>query len=235
MLAVGPGPRGLTRALLATRARRVIAVERDPRCIAALGELAAHAGDRLEIIEADALALDLARLGEARVTIVANLPYNVGTQLLLNWLDHLDRIEAMILMFQQEVADRLLARPGTGAYGRLSVLVQWLCEVRRVMQLPAGAFVPPPKVASSLVELIPRATPAAPADRRTLERVLAAAFGQRRKMLRSSLKSLTPAPERLLEAAGIPPSWRAEQVDVEGFCRLARAYDALRAAEPGRA
>lgn len=233
MLEVGPGPGGLTRALLGTGARRIIAIERDPRCVGALGELTARACGRLEIIQADALAVDPAELGEERLTIVANLPYNIGTQLLLNWLDRLERIEAMVLMFQQEVAARLLARPGTGDYGRLSVLVQWLCEVRLVMHLPAGAFVPPPKVASSLVRLIPRPEPAAPADRRVLERVLAAAFGQRRKMLRSSLKSLTRDPKRLLDAAGIPSSQRAEEVDVEGFCRLARAYVALRAAEPG--
>lgn len=230
VLEIGPGPGGLTRALLAGGARKVIAIERDARCIAALGELAAQAEGRLEIIEADALAVDIAELGEQRLTIVANLPYNVGTPLLLRWLDRLEHVETMILMFQREVAERLLARPGSGAYGRLSVLVQWLCEGRLVMHLPSGAFLPPPKVASSLVELTPRPMPAAPADKRALERVLAAAFGQRRKMLRSSLKALTPTSERLLELAGIDATRRAEELDVEAFCRLARAAVALRAA-----
>jgi 16S rRNA (adenine1518-N6/adenine1519-N6)-dimethyltransferase len=232
VLEVGPGPGGLTRALLQTRARQIIAVERDPRCIEALAELAQYAGGRLQVIEADALALDLEDLaGGERLTIVANLPYNIATALLLKWLGELDRVCELTLMFQREVADRLVATPRSAAYGRLSVLVQWLCEVRGVMHLPAGAFVPPPKVSSSLVRLVPRAVPLAPADRPALEKVLAAAFGQRRKMLRSSLKALDGAPEALLDAAGIAPTARAEEIDVEGFCRLARAY--RRRAEEG--
>jgi 16S rRNA (adenine1518-N6/adenine1519-N6)-dimethyltransferase len=228
VLEVGPGPGGLTRALLEAGAGRVLAIERDPRCIAALSELGAAAGGRLRVIEADALALDLRALDEPRVTIVANLPYNIGTALLLHWLGRLERIETMTLMFQREVAERLVARPGGRDYGRLSVLTQWLCEVRTVMHLPARAFVPPPKVASSLVQLVPRATPLAPADKASLEQVLAAAFGQRRKMLRASLKRLTALPERLLAAAGLPPTARAEQIDVAGFCRLARCWDEMR-------
>lgn len=226
VLEVGPGPGGLTRALLQTKVRQVIAVERDPRCIAALRELAGDAGGRLCLIEADALAFDLKDLGDERVAIVANLPYNIATALLLKWLRDLERICSLTLMFQREVAERLVAEPRSSAYGRLSVLVQWLCEVRAVMHLPAGAFIPPPKVSSSLVRLVPRPTPLAPADRPALEKVLAAAFGQRRKMLRSSLKAVCAAPEDLLEAAGIAPTARAEEVDVEGFCRLARAWRA---------
>jgi len=226
VLEVGPGPGGLTRALLQTRARRIVALERDPRCIRALGELAGHAGARLEVIEADALDFELGQLGAERLTIVANLPYNIATALLQKWLDEIGRIDALTLMFQREVADRLVARPGSAAYGRLSVLVQWLCEVDGVMRLPAGAFVPPPRVSSSLVRLVPRPAPLAPAERPALEKVLGAAFGQRRKMLRASLKALDPAAEALLGAAGIAPTARAEEIDVEGFCRLARAYRA---------
>jgi 16S rRNA (adenine1518-N6/adenine1519-N6)-dimethyltransferase len=225
---VGPGPGGLTRALLDAGARRVIAIERDPRCIAALGELAAGAGGRLRLIEADALALDLAEVSPERVSIVANLPYNVATALLIRWLGQLERIERLTLMFQREVALRIAAPPGGRAYGRLSVLAQWLCEVGCLMHLPARAFVPPPKVASSLVQLTPRPEPLAPTPRDALERVLQAAFGQRRKMLRSSLRSLHERPEELLAAAELAATARAEEIDVPGFCRLARSYAALR-------
>jgi 16S rRNA (adenine1518-N6/adenine1519-N6)-dimethyltransferase len=226
VLEVGPGPGGLTRALLATPAARIIAVERDPRCLLALQDLAAAAGGRLQLIEADALAIDLADLAAGRLAVVANLPYNIGTPLLLRWLDRLDRLERMTVMFQREVAARIVAPPGSRVYGRLSVLVQWLCEARCAMHLPARAFVPPPKVASSLVQLTPRPQPLAPADKQSLERVLAAAFGQRRKMLRASLRSLAERPEELLAAAGVPATARAEQIDVAGFCRLARCYQA---------
>jgi len=229
---VGPGPGGLTRALLEAGAGRVIAIERDPRCIRALGELVEAAGGRLRLVEADALTLELAELSPERVTVVANLPYNVGTALLLRWLDQLERIEGLTLMFQREVALRIGAPPGSRAYGRLSVLTQWLCEVRCLMHLPSRAFVPPPKVASSLLQLSPRPQPLAPAPRDALERVVQAAFGQRRKMLRASLRSLDERPEELLAAAGLPATARAEEIDVPGFCRLARSYAALRAAAP---
>jgi 16S rRNA (adenine1518-N6/adenine1519-N6)-dimethyltransferase len=231
VLEVGPGPGGLTRALLAAGAGRVIAIERDPRCIAALSELADAAPGRLEVIETDALQFDVARLGADRLVAVANLPYNIGTPLLLQWLDRTQLFDSLVLMFQREVAERLAAAPGTGAYGRLSVLVQWLCEVRIVMHLPGRAFVPPPQVASTLVQLTPRPRPLAPADKPALERVLAAAFGQRRKMLRASLKSLTADPIALLETAGVPPTLRAEDIDVAGFCRLARSYSAQQAGD----
>lgn len=231
MLEIGPGPGGLTRALLAAGAGRVIAIERDPRCIAALAELAAAAPGRLEVIEADALEFDVAQLGAERLVAVANLPYNVGTPLLLQWLDRMELFERLVLMFQREVAARLAAAPGSAAYGRLSVIVQWLCEVRTALHLPGRAFVPPPQVASSLVQLTPRPRPLAPADKPTLERVLAAAFGKRRKMLRVSLKSLMDDPIALLAAAGLPPTARAEEIDVAGFCRLACSYSALPAGE----
>jgi len=224
VLEVGPGPGGLTRALLAAGAGRVIAIERDPRCIAALQELARAAEGRLQLIQADAREVKIASLDPGPVGVVANLPYNVATTLLLQWLGELGRIERLTLMFQREVGERLGAAPGSRAYGRLSVLVQWLCEVRTLMHLPARAFVPPPQVASSLVQLTPRPQPLAPAGRDDLERVLQAAFGQRRKMLRSSVKSLDPDPETLLTAADLPPTARAEEIDVAGFCRLARSY-----------
>ncbi|MEM8950744.1 MAG: 16S rRNA (adenine(1518)-N(6)/adenine(1519)-N(6))-dimethyltransferase RsmA [Pseudomonadota bacterium] len=225
VLEVGPGPGGLTRALLQSKAERVIAIERDPRCIEALDELVTASEGRLTLIEADALTVDLDQVaGGEKLSIVANLPYNVGTPLLLRWLDQLDSIEAMTLMFQREVADRLTASPRTKSYGRLSVLVQWLCQAERLINLPAKAFVPPPKVASSIIGLTPRPAPLAPADKRTLERVLQAAFGQRRKMLRTSLKSLFPNPLPILEATGIPETARAEELTIEAFCRLTEGY-----------
>ena len=226
VLEIGPGPGGLTRALLASPAERIVAIERDSRCLLALQELAAAADGRLQLIEADALAIDIADLTAGRLSVVANLPYNIGTPLLLGWLDRLDRVERMTLMFQREVAARIVAPPGNRVYGRLSVLVQWLCEARNLMHLPARAFVPPPKVASSLIQLTPRPQPLAPADKRCLERVLAAAFQQRRKMLRVSLRSLGERPDALLEAADVPATARAEEIDVAGFCRLARCYQA---------
>jgi 16S rRNA (adenine1518-N6/adenine1519-N6)-dimethyltransferase len=224
VLEVGPGPGGLTRALLAAGAARVIAIERDHRFVEALQGLVAASGGRLHLIEADALTVALAGLAGERLSVVANLPYNVATPLLLGWLDQLERVETMTLMVQREVAERLVASPGNRTYGRLSVLAQWLCEIRCLMRLPARAFVPPPRVASTLVQLTPRRLPLAPADKGTLERVTAAAFGQRRKMLRSSLKSLTDRSEALLAAAEVPGTARAEEIDVAGFCRLARAY-----------
>ncbi|MGI9421536.1 MAG: 16S rRNA (adenine(1518)-N(6)/adenine(1519)-N(6))-dimethyltransferase RsmA [Geminicoccaceae bacterium] len=223
VLEIGPGPGGLTRALLEAGAGRIVAIERDPRCMEALQELVTAANGRLELIEADALTVDLAHIaGDDKLAIVANLPYNVGTALLIKWLDRLVHIASMTLMFQREVADRLTAAPRSKEYGRLSVLVPWLCHTERLINLPAKAFVPPPKVASSVVGLVPREQPLAPADKPTLEKILAAAFGQRRKMLRTSLKSLAPDPRPWLEAAGIPETARAEELDIEAFCRLAR-------------
>ncbi|HEV8678095.1 MAG TPA: 16S rRNA (adenine(1518)-N(6)/adenine(1519)-N(6))-dimethyltransferase RsmA [Stellaceae bacterium] len=223
VIEIGPGPGGLTRALLAEGARRVIAIERDRRCLAALGELVACHPGRLDVIEGDALALDPALLCAKPRKIVANLPYNIATALLLRWLDRIGDYESLTLMFQREVAERLVAAPRSPAYGRLSVLVQWLAEPKILFDLPPRAFVPAPKVTSSLVSLIPRAVPLVPAAKPTLERVTAAAFGQRRKMLRSSLKTLGLPIEPLLALAGIAPTARAEELSVAEFCAIAQA------------
>jgi 16S rRNA (adenine1518-N6/adenine1519-N6)-dimethyltransferase len=230
VIEIGPGPGGLTRALLSEGARRIIAVERDARAIAALAEIAAHYPGRLEVIEADALEFDpMPLLGGGRARIVANLPYNIATALLVNWLTAepwppwYDRL---VLMFQREVAERIVAAPGSKTYGRLSVLAQWRTAPRLLFDIAASAFVPPPKVTSTLVELVPRGRPPA-CDRRVLERVTEAAFGQRRKMLRQSLKSLGVDALALLAAAGIEPTARAEDIAVEGFVALANAYDKM--------
>ncbi len=220
VIEVGPGPGGLTRALLAAGADRVVAVEADPRCVAALADLEAAAAGRLMVMEGDALATDPAALGPPPRRIVANLPYNIATPLLIRWLKGLAGLEGLTLMFQKEVADRLAAAPGTKAYGRLSVITQWLCRVVPQFNVDRRAFTPPPKVASTVVTLEPRPAPAAPADWTSLETVTAAAFGQRRKMLRSSLRPLGLDPE----AAGIAPTRRAEELTVEDFCALARVY-----------
>jgi 16S rRNA (adenine1518-N6/adenine1519-N6)-dimethyltransferase len=225
VIEIGPGPGGLTRALLDAGARQVIAIERDDRAIAIQDEIAAAYPGRLEIIAADALAIDTASLGETPRRIVANLPYNISTVLLLAWLRRAEAFERMILMFQKEVVDRLAAAPGSSHYGRLSVITQWLCEVRPLFNVDRRAFTPPPAVTSTIVEIVPRPAPLAPARFETMERVTAAAFGQRRKMLRSSLKALGDA-EALIAAAGLEPTQRAETVPVEGFCALARAVEA---------
>ena len=227
ILEVGPGPGGLTRALLAAGAARVVAIEKDRRCVAALGELAARYPDRLEVIEGDALAFDIATLGRARIGIVANLPYNVGTRLLLRWLERAERIESMTLMFQKEVAARITATGGRD-FGGLSVRAQWLCTCERLFDVSPRAFVPPPAVTSTVVRLVPRALPLAPADPDALDAVTRAAFGQRRKMLRRALRGLTADPQVLLQDAGIPPEARAEMLSVDQFCALARAWSALR-------
>jgi 16S rRNA (adenine1518-N6/adenine1519-N6)-dimethyltransferase len=228
---IGPGPGGLTRALLAGGARRVIAVERDDRAIAALAEIAARYPRRLEIIAGDALEFDPRRyLAHASARVVANLPYNIATALLVSWLTlepwppWYDRL---VLMFQREVAERIVARPGSRSYGRLSVLAGWRAEARILFDVAGSAFVPPPKVTSSLVSLVPRTTPLV-CETRALERVTGSAFGQRRKMLRQSLKSLGTDPLALLERAGIDPTARAEEVPVAGFVALARAAAAGR-------
>ena len=221
VIEVGPGPGGLTRALLGTGARGVVAVERDERCVAALAELEDAAAGRLRVVAGDALALDLVALAEAPRAIVANLPYNIATPLLLGWLRRIDQFESLTLMFQKEVAERLTAAPGSKSYGRLTVITAWRTEARTLFTLPARAFTPPPKVDSAVVRLTPRRGPEA-APWPALERVTAAAFGQRRKMLRASLRVLGN-PEALLAEAGLAPTLRAEEVDVAGFAALARA------------
>ncbi|WP_322418609.1 16S rRNA (adenine(1518)-N(6)/adenine(1519)-N(6))-dimethyltransferase RsmA [Mesorhizobium huakuii] len=225
VIEVGPGPGGLTRALLSNGARRVVAIERDERCLAALAEVSAHYPGRLEVVSGDALKADFAALASAagasgQVRIVANLPYNIGTELLVRWLTVADWppfYASMTLMFQREVAQRIVAEPGSDAYGRLGVLAGWRTKARIAFDVPPQAFTPPPKVTSSVVHLEPRATPL-PADVRKLGRVTEAAFGQRRKMLRQSVKSL--GGEALLERAGIDPTRRAETLSVEEFVRL---------------
>ena len=224
---IGPGPGGLTRALLEAGARRVLAIERDKRCVAALAELARAWPDRLEIIAADALKIDLNAHLSGPAKIVANLPYNVGTALLLGWLDAPERYDSLTLMFQKEVAARLTAAPDTKEYGRLSILAQWRCETRRLFDVAAKAFTPPPKVTSTVVQLIPRPTPLFPAEPAALARVTAAAFGQRRKMMRAAMKELVAEPEEFLTANGVDPRARAETLDIAGFCALARALPAF--------
>jgi 16S rRNA (adenine1518-N6/adenine1519-N6)-dimethyltransferase len=225
---VGPGPGGLTRSLLAHGARQVIAIELDPRCVEALQELAAAYEGRLQVIAGDAMTIDPARLGDAPRRIVANLPYNVSTALLAHWLPLLAQFERLVLMFQKEVAERLTASPGSRDYGRLSVALQWRADVRRLFDLPPRAFTPPPKVTSSIVEIRPLARPRYPADAELLERVTAAAFNQRRKMLRQSLRAAVPDAAALLAAAGIDGTARAEELNVEQFCTLARALADIR-------
>jgi 16S rRNA (adenine1518-N6/adenine1519-N6)-dimethyltransferase len=224
VIEVGPGPGGLTRALLALGARRVVAIERDPRCLPALAEIGAHYPGRLTVIEGDALTVYFAELAAGEeVRIVANLPYNVGTQLLVNWLltePWPPFYASMTLMFQREVAERIVAEPGSASYGRLGVLAGWRTEARIAFDVPPQAFTPPPKVTSSVVHLIPREAPI-PCDSASLGRVTQAAFGQRRKMLRQSLKPLGGA--ELLAAVGIDPTRRAETLTVAEFCALARA------------
>ena len=222
---IGPGPGGLTRALLLEGAAHVVAIEVDPRALGALAELQAASGGRLRVIEADALTIDPATLGPAPRRIVANLPYNISTPLLVRWLHQADAIADMVLMFQKEVVDRLVAQPRSKDYGRLSVLAQHVCEVRRLFDIPAAAFVPPPKVTSSVARLTPRPASQRLADLAPLEKVTAAAFGQRRKMLRGALGGLFADPVAVLEGLGLSPTARAEELAVGDFVRLAGALD----------
>jgi 16S rRNA (adenine1518-N6/adenine1519-N6)-dimethyltransferase len=229
---VGPGPGGLTRALLAAGASRVIAIERDPRALPALSEIAAHYPGRLTVVDADALAFDPRPLiGDRPARIVANLPYNIGTALLTGWLEGEawpPWWDSATLMFQREVAERIVADVSARAdYGRLGVLCGWRTQADILFDVAPSAFVPPPKVTSSVVRLVPRAAPL-PCRAGALEAVTRAAFGQRRKMLRQSLKALTPEPGALLSATGIAETARAEEVPVAGFVALANAYDARR-------
>jgi 16S rRNA (adenine1518-N6/adenine1519-N6)-dimethyltransferase len=227
VIEVGPGPGGLTRALIAEGAARVIAVERDARAIAAIDEIAARYPGRLTVVSGDALEFDPApHLGDPTgpIRVIANLPYNIATALLVRWLSvepWPPWYDSLVLMFQREVAERIVAAPGSKSYGRLAVLAGWRTEARILFDVSAAAFVPPPKVTSSVVRLAPRAEPL-PCDRATLERITEAAFGQRRKMLRQSLRTLGVDPKPLLAAAGIAETARAEDIPVEGFVALAR-------------
>jgi 16S rRNA (adenine1518-N6/adenine1519-N6)-dimethyltransferase len=221
VIEIGPGPGGLTRALLIEGAARVVAIEVDARAIAALRELQQAAGGRLELVEADAMEIDLADLGPPPRRIVANLPYNVSTALLVRWLHRAEQVADMVLMFQKEVADRLAAQPRSKDYGRLSVLAQHVCAVQRLFDVAPSAFVPPPKVTSSVVRLSPRPIGDRLADLTMLERVTAAAFGQRRKMLRRSLAGIFADPAAVLTGLGLSPTARAEELAVADFVGLA--------------
>lgn len=218
---VGPGPGGLTRALVSeTNAKKIIAIEMDPRFIVALQPLINVSENRLELIQGDALKVDMTRLAPAPRAVIANLPYNVGTELLINWMHQVTEFSVFVLMFQKEVADRLAAKPKTKAYGRLSVLAQSVCDVSMALKVPPSAFTPPPKVTSAVVCLRPKKD-AGLQPLKILEKITAAAFGQRRKMLRQSLKNYLP----FLEQAGIKPESRAEDLSVEDYLRLAHIVD----------
>lgn len=226
VLEIGPGPGGLTRGLLAEGARRVLAIEKDERCLPALAEIAEVYEGRLKVINGDALEIDPLEFLTPPIKIAANLPYNVGTELLVRWLTPKEWPPfwtSLTLMFQKEVAERIVAKPGSKAYGRLALLAQWRADARIVIDLPPQAFTPPPKVSSAVVHLTALPAPRFEADAQTLSRVVAAAFNQRRKMLRASLKGVAPDIEGHLAAAGIPPTERAEQIGLEAFCALARS------------
>lgn len=226
---IGPGPGGLTRALLNNGAAQVVAIEKDERCLEALEDIARAYPGRLRVIAGDALEFDLAGFGAPLVKLVANLPYNVATPLLIKWLTPAQWPpvwESLTLMFQKEVAERITAPPGGNAYGRLAVLTQWRCDAHMLFDIDPRAFTPAPKVTSTVVQITPR-SPRAEAELTDLQAVAAAAFGQRRKMLRRSLTVLGHNTGRLLEIAGLPPTQRAEAIDIEGFCALARAYHSL--------
>lgn len=233
VLEIGPGPGGLTRALLMEGARKVVAVERDARCLPILDDISAAYSGRLQVLHGDALKLDPAAHLDPPVRIVANLPYNVGTELLVNWLTPPSWPpfwQSLTLMFQKEVAERITAPPGSRAYGRLSLLAQWRCDAKIVFEIPPQAFTPPPKVTSAVVHLTALPAPRFPADAAILQEVIARAFNQRRKMLRASLKGMVPNMEQELVAIGLNPQERAEQLTLAQFCTLARHVQALRAA-----
>ncbi|MBR4126754.1 MAG: 16S rRNA (adenine(1518)-N(6)/adenine(1519)-N(6))-dimethyltransferase RsmA [Alphaproteobacteria bacterium] len=221
VIEVGPGPGGVTRAILENGAKHLTVIEKDERCLGLLSDIQAAYPDRLAVLNEDALNVSAETLGKSPRAIIANLPYNVGTLLLTGWLKKINDFSSLTLMFQKEVAERLTAAPKSSAYGRLSILTQWLCETEILFTVPPSCFVPPPKVTSAVVFLKPRPKPLAEARPDLLEKVTAAAFNQRRKMLRSSLKSIGNS-EALCAAAGIVPTARAEEIGIEAFCAMAR-------------
>ena len=220
---VGPGPGGLTRALLLEQATHVIAIEKDRRASEVLSSLLKSAGERLTLIEADALTSPIWEFGTAPRRIIANLPYNIATTLLIRWLKHASCFDSMTLMFQREVAERITARSGEPTYGRLSVLTSWLADAKILFDVPASAFVPPPKITSSIVQIVPLTHPRYPCSQHSLEFITRTAFGQRRKMLRSSFKKFNG--DQLLAEAGIAPESRPQDIDIEKFCKLANLYE----------
>ncbi len=231
VLEIGPGPGGLTRALLSEGAQKVVAIERDERCLSALQEVSEAYPGQLTLVEGDALHLDHSRLISGPTRVVANLPYNIATPLLTGWLESEPWppwFKSLTLMFQKEVAERIVAEPGSKAYGRLSILAQWRCTAQKVFDVDRMAFTPPPKVTSSIVHLEPRDKPLAEADINALQNVVKAAFGQRRKMVRASLKALHVDPIALCEAANVDASSRAERLTIEEFAALARAYSSMK-------
>ncbi len=219
VLEIGPGPGSLTRSILDAGAKKLIVVERDERCIELLKEFQDFYGDRIEVVNGDALEYQVS----GKVKIISNLPYNIGTVLLFKWLKDSDKIESMHLMLQKEVVERITAKPGENHYGRLAVMVNFLCETRLIFEVSRHVFTPPPKVTSAIVEIIPRAKPLVEeVDFKKLERVVGAAFNQRRKMLKSSLKAVFKNPEEVLKDCGIRPDLRPENLKIEDFCKLAK-------------
>ena len=228
IIEVGPGPGGLTRGLLMEGAKKVIAIERDERVLPALADISDAYPGRLEVISGDALEMDWSSLADGPTKIVANLPYNIATALLVDWLTTKNWppfYSSLTLMFQKEVAERIIAPSGSKTYGRLSILSQWRADAYKAFDVPRQAFTPPPKVTSSIVHLTPHQTVKHDCDIRALENITQAAFGQRRKMLRASLKGTLKDPIASLEQAGIDPTWRAEQLGIEAFCQLAKIYE----------
>lgn len=228
VIEIGPGPGGLTRSLLRVSPSSLLVIEKDTDCLPILEQLSAVAPDVLRVVHEDALKVDMQALMKVHdvqppVHIVANLPYNIGTELIVKWLEQPSLYSTITVMLQKEVVDRIVAKPHTKDYGRLAVLCQWLCDVEVVMDVPPEAFSPPPKVMSSVVQLRPLAAPRYPADQAVLQKLCQAVFSQRRKMLRRSMKMLTDAPEELLAEAAIDPTLRPEALSVENLCRLAQA------------
>jgi 16S rRNA (adenine1518-N6/adenine1519-N6)-dimethyltransferase len=225
VLEIGPGPGSLTRSILDAGAKRLVAVEKDKRCLEALNELKKFYGERLELLEDDALKINEEKIfsAEKKFKIIANLPYNIGTVLIFKWLKIADKISSMHLMLQKEVVERIVAKPGDNHYGRLAVMVNFLCETRKVFEVNKSVFIPPPKVTSAIIEIIPRNKPLFDVPFKSLERVVAAAFNQRRKMIKSALKSVFKNPEEILKAAGIKETLRAENLTIEEFCKLANS------------
>lgn len=227
IIEVGPGPGGLTRSILNLGANKLIAIEKDERCQFYLQEIKQQCEDRFFLINEDALKIDYAELTKGKRAVISNLPYNVGTALLLGWLNQINLFSSFTLMFQKEVAERLVAVPKTSNYGRLSIITQWLCEVEIAFIVPPGCFTPPPKVTSAIVFLKPRKQPLFPANKKTLESLTSLAFNQRRKMIRSSLKSI-PNIELLCEKAGIDITSRAEELTIDQFCKLSNFVDEVK-------